>query len=1624
MMKIGKCFLSLLLSVLLIWSSWYILPLSVSSEGDTNARDIEITLAADAVSNNLSLAGFSDKLKAELLTTYGITTDKVHITTVDSSANSTDSITWNRFDHTNTYGLKTESNNSIVSYYNDSYANLRRDYHVVLSGDTINFYGYSAPAYKDFLYSPNSNANNKIFTFTMDEAVVDYHTGEGAGFLFNAKYTYASDTGRRLSCYMVLLGQSNIYLFRLDNIDVDLFINETGVGISSVAYLEGSSGSRWGGTVTNLAKVGRPQYSSGTIRYLKLVASPESVSFYLFTDATYTTVKEKMLEGFALPVSYNSFGFGPICSYLSHGCGSLTNIRFSDVKLTEDTSVGFAETVRSTNWQYDNSLKVFINVDNDGVSDFGSTAKLSSILYYTMLNNAHYVGWGINNMINIGGYTSVKAQSDGFTTRNNGLGTFISRTESATFTLDQGVTAIAEYIADKLALVPDIEKPTLNTTISSGSVTCTAPELLTSNGNAIDAYDWKCLDIATGTWSNNTENTSSSSFTFPQNTYKMIGLRIKDSVTEQWSDYSYAYIATVANVEPVSQFTLDKTTLMPDSSIAALNTGSVVIATDTSYLPNGNQIAGWEWTVCDQSLALIPAMAKTYNSATVPASISFDFAGKSAGTYTIKLRTMNSAAVWSNYYSQKVIIYSESASSISIATTNDTVNTNSYTGTATIPFTISSTGGNITSYRIIRSLPDSTMEIGDWTKVNSASISSTTSITNIPCTVYVQAIDATGNSKTQSIGNYVMPISIAAVYEGGNTVYTESTRTNKTVVLKSSNEYLEYSTDNGSTWTHFVSPLPVTTSLSFKFRYIGETDDGNYITFTTDIHKTLQSSLSGFANNDIYNTSITPAFSNVTAALSKNNGTSAAFTSGTTLADDGRYTLALSDAYGNLEIYSFIIDKTLPVILVSGNPTSWKNQNQTVSFLASDLLSGVASVSVTGSISGNMVWTLQDGYYQFTIVQNETCTVSVTDNAGNTATSQVNVEKIDKSVPVISTPAGNPTSWTNQNQNISFGVSEPLSGISSVTVSGSVSGNMTLTLTDGTYRFTASKNETFTISALDNAGNQSTTTVVVNKIDKGRPFISDPDGNPVAWTNQDQTITFITTSVLSGISSVQVSGSVSGPRTVALDAGTYSFTATQNEVYTITVTDQAGNETTTSITVSKIDKTMPTASITIGENAWTGFLNLITFGIFFKETIQVEIDGTDGQSDIEEIEYYKSTVMLTLPQVKAVSSWSAYTGGFLVTPVDNAKFIYYVKITDQAGNVSYISSNGASFDTTNPTVTGVIDGSTYYVDQVITASDTNLQSLTVNDAAFTNGSTLPADRDGTCVIVATDKAGNSLTVTVYTKTIASLDDDVEALTLSTVKSSDKTVLQSLAGSIDGVLDTTGNGATQSEIDKLDAMRQKVNDLLDTIDEITDTITSVEKQISTITVANAKSTDKTVLESALAVICELLEDKAGNLTDDEQAALEQTKELVEDALVRIKAVADAMDDVNALVEGITTENVKSSDKADLDLSDTTLKDLLENKTDNLTDDEKEAVERQKAAVDELQGKVKEITDTIAEIKTKTDPINDTNVKITDKPLLENTLSTITDLLDNKTGNLTDEEITGLDDKKTVIGSSLQ
>ena len=184
------------------------------------------------------------------------------------------------------------------------------------------------------------------------------------------------------------------------------------------------------------------------------------------------------------------------------------------------------------------------------------------------------------------------------------------------------------------------------------------------------------------------------------------------------------------------------------------------------------------------------------------------------------------------------------------------------------------------------------------------------------------------------------------------------------------------------------------------------------------------------------------------------------------------------------------------------------------------------------------------------------------------------------------------------------------------------------------------------------------------------------------------------------------------------------------------------------ITAKWKDIEKPTGEIKISNNSWKAFLNNITFGLFFKDTQTVTITAADNSGETVTVEYLLSAKELTKAELDGMT-FTSYTAPFCIDP-DN-EYIIYVRVTDKAGNMDYICSDGIVLDGTSPVITGIENGKIYCEAQTVTVDEKHIGTVTVNGTEVTldeNGSIVLSPADGGQKIVVTDKAGNTAEMTV------------------------------------------------------------------------------------------------------------------------------------------------------------------------------------------------------------------------------------------------------------------------------------
>lgn len=438
----------------------------------------------------------------------------------------------------------------------------------------------------------------------------------------------------------------------------------------------------------------------------------------------------------------------------------------------------------------------------------------------------------------------------------------------------------------------------------------------------------------------------------------------------------------------------------------------------------------------------------------------------------------------------------------------------------------------------------------------------------------------------------------------------------------------------------------------------------------------------------------------------------------------------------------------------------------------------------------------------------------------------------------------------------------------------------------------------------------------------------------------------------------------------------------------------------------KIDKTVPTGEIKLNEHtsSWNDF-DEISFSLFFNDNVNFKLTADDNASGIKSVMYYKADELLTDSEVKAITDWTD-NSDFDIEAKDMDQFIIYVRIEDNAGNVSFIGSDGAIFDTTAPEVIGVENDKTYYVTKRVAIDDENLELLTVNDEAVDGVFTLEGDTDATYVIKATDKAGNVTEYTVTMKPISTITDAISNITVDNVKSSDSDTVSDVERQILDIAEMFDEDeSTEEEWNKLIEASAKCKELEKRIEEIAAEITRLTDAVKDFAPETVKNGDKADIEKLIADIDTLLGGE--NLTDFERSSLEALKATAQALLDRISLAKNASEsDEIKTVENITKDNVKSEDKDNLEKAEKELEKALEDFGGNYTEEERKDLEEKLETVKDALEAIDNAEKAADEIGKLPSP---DEVKLKDKDELNRVKEIIDKLTENEKSMLGDKAI---------------
>lgn len=137
-------------------------------------------------------------------------------------------------------------------------------------------------------------------------------------------------------------------------------------------------------------------------------------------------------------------------------------------------------------------------------------------------------------------------------------------------------------------------------------------------------------------------------------------------------------------------------------------------------------------------------------------------------------------------------------------------------------------------------------------------------------------------------------------------------------------------------------------------------------------------------------------------------------------------------------------------------------------------------------------------------------------------------------------------------------------------------------------------------------------------------------------------------------------------------------------------TDLAGNPINETIKQAvTLDRVKPEGTVTVEDlvngsasETWNKFLSAITFGHFGKNSVRASMTSDDETAGVEATQYLISAKALTRSELEARTGWTGYSSKISLAASQN--LVVYEKITDKAGNIQYISTDGIIVDNVAP----------------------------------------------------------------------------------------------------------------------------------------------------------------------------------------------------------------------------------------------------------------------------------------------------------------------------------------------------
>lgn len=414
-----------------------------------------------------------------------------------------------------------------------------------------------------------------------------------------------------------------------------------------------------------------------------------------------------------------------------------------------------------------------------------------------------------------------------------------------------------------------------------------------------------------------------------------------------------------------------------------------------------------------------------------------------------------------------------------------------------------------------------------------------------------------------------------------------------------------------------------------------------------------------------------------------------------------------------------VIDAAAPEIEVSYEQEGKWDKDPSMDVYVYDANPGVDTV--TYQVDGTTI----DASESFTIANlslttgDHTIHISASDKSGNISTKDVKV-KVDTGSPTITANAKTPTVV-----NVPIEVDASYTGPSKLDkILLAKNGQEFEDISDIIKRegqYLAQENGDYVFRAVTGAGAYTETTVYIDEFSAIESDIealvsaklANGDAyQDASWTNQDVTVMFSNRKAnLKGLSyQLKINDGSWQPVNATNGYVTIPVSSEGSHRYEFKVIYNTTGKASEPVGINvKIDKTLPEAKMKIKDVEWTGD-TLIEHGFlydnYFKAQEYAIIEAKDTLSGVEHKEIFAIKEADIPSSIKGQTTASKieeigknrWLEGSSIALNPNDKYVVFGKVYDEAGNVTYVSSDGVVFDDVNPTLTSDINQNEWYKD--------------------------------------------------------------------------------------------------------------------------------------------------------------------------------------------------------------------------------------------------------------------------------------------------------------------------------------